>query len=161
MVSTGSVYQLMHDILGLLYHRQPKQGIPSLGSPLTIYTQSEATGISNTDTYIPVILQSSEAIIYDRETGKYELENQTQNGVPGDGPSSSPVISADGRYVAFVSASTNLVEGDNNNYSDVFVRDRETGKIELVSTSSTGKTGKGDSGLYFFIKGILQLEYLG
>ena len=36
----------------------------------------------------------------------------------------NPVVSADGRYVAFVSGATNLVNGDTNQSDDVFVRDR-------------------------------------
>jgi Tol biopolymer transport system component len=40
-----------------------------------------------------------------------------------DGPSSHPSISEGGRYVAFESSATNLVSGDNNGESDIFVRD--------------------------------------
>src|SRR4028119_1050699 len=40
--------------------------------------------------------------------------------------SDSPSISADGRFVAFFSAATNLVPGDTNNTVDIFVRDRLT-----------------------------------
>ena len=50
----------------------------------------------------------------------------------------SPSISADGRYVAFVSGFVNLVEGDTNGAQDVFVRDREKGTTERVSVSSSG-----------------------
>ncbi|HEX2687875.1 MAG TPA: Ig-like domain-containing protein [Kofleriaceae bacterium] len=49
-----------------------------------------------------------------------------------------PVISGDGRFVAFSSAATNLVVGDTNNVSDVFVRDRVAGTTTRVSVSSTG-----------------------
>lgn len=47
-------------------------------------------------------------------------------------------ISGDGRYVAFSSFMTNLVERDTNLTSDVFVRDTVAGGIERVSISSTG-----------------------
>ena len=50
----------------------------------------------------------------------------------------APVISADGRYVAFASAATTLVPGDTNDTADVFVADRRTGAIERVNVSSTG-----------------------
>ncbi len=56
-----------------------------------------------------------------------------------NGNSSSPVISADGRCVAFTSAATNLVSGDGNQKFDVFVRDRSLGTTERVSVSSTGE----------------------
>jgi hypothetical protein len=42
----------------------------------------------------------------------------------GNGNSVIPSISADGRYVAFVSFASNLVAGDTNGTWDVFVRDR-------------------------------------
>lgn len=52
----------------------------------------------------------------------------------GDGPSfDPPALSADGRFVAFVSSATNLVPGDTNNVDDVFVTDMHTGRVERVS----------------------------
>jgi len=45
------------------------------------------------------------------------------NGSPADGDSISPSISADGRYVAFLSSAMNLVDSDTNGVTDVFVRD--------------------------------------
>ncbi len=52
-----------------------------------------------------------------------------------------PAISAGGRFVAFSSNSSELVAGDTNNASDVFVRDRLLGATELVSASSSGVQG--------------------
>ena len=61
------------------------------------------------------------------------------------GSSSSPSISADGRYVAFESSATDLTTNDNNYPdSDVFVRDRQTGTTTLVSVNSSG-TGTADN----------------
>lgn len=54
-------------------------------------------------------------------------------------------ISADGRYVAFAAGGTNLVPGDTNGKSDVFVRDRVTGTTSRVSVSSSGAQSNGDS----------------
>jgi RNA polymerase sigma factor (sigma-70 family) len=125
----------------------------SAGSPHEYMTDNPQ--VSNP---LPVILQSSEAVVYDRQTGIYELENQAYNGTPGDGPSSTPVLSADGRYVAFVSASNNLVDGDYNNFSNVFVRDRQTGAVELVSVSSIGHLGNGDSGITYWGRGFFSLS---
>jgi len=51
----------------------------------------------------------------------------------------APVCSDDGRYVAFSSLATNLVLGDANGDSDVFVRDRVTGTTSLVSLSTGGQ----------------------
>ena len=54
------------------------------------------------------------------------------------GPSYNPTLSADGRYIIFVSAATNLVVGDTNGAADVFRRDRQTGTTLLVSADSGG-----------------------
>ncbi|MFF4503973.1 TolB family protein [Streptomyces sp. NPDC001401] len=54
-------------------------------------------------------------------------------GLEADGASSAPAISADGRYVAFVSAADNLVRGDTNGVADVFVRDLRTGRTQRVA----------------------------
>ncbi len=95
----------------------------------------------------PIPNHSTEAVVLDRQTGKYEMENLAQDGQFGNNESSSPVLSADGRYVAFVSSSTNLVPGGTNKHSNVFIRDRQTGQVELASVSSAGEQGNGDSGL--------------
>jgi Tol biopolymer transport system component len=55
-----------------------------------------------------------------------------------DGSVWRPAISADGRFVAFESASTNLVPNDHNGIRDVFVRDRRRGQTTRVSVSSSG-----------------------
>jgi Tol biopolymer transport system component len=55
---------------------------------------------------------------------------------PADEPSSSPSISGDGRFVAFVSDASNLAEGDSDGDNDAFVRDLESDTTRLVSDSS-------------------------
>src|SRR3954454_17084790 len=54
-------------------------------------------------------------------------------------------ISADGRYIAFVSDASNLVAGDTNSAWDTFVRDRESGETRRVSVSSSGAQANGNS----------------
>ncbi|MFF1715212.1 TolB family protein [Streptomyces sp. NPDC058268] len=64
-------------------------------------------------------------------------------GAQGNAASTQPAISADGRYVAFVSASRNLVANDTNGTPDAFVRDLRTGRTERVSVKSNGKASHG------------------
>jgi len=45
-------------------------------------------------------------------------------------------ISADGRFVAFLSQASNLVVGDSNGVADVFVRDRARGVTRRVSVAT-------------------------
>jgi Tol biopolymer transport system component len=52
--------------------------------------------------------------------------------------STSPAVSASGRYVAFTSSADDLVADDTNRSSDVFVRDRGTGRTERVSVGTGG-----------------------
>src|SRR5262245_17805320 len=59
----------------------------------------------------------------------------------GNSASLSPPLSADGRFIAFASDATNLVSGDTNDTTDVFVHDRETGETTRVSVASDGKQG--------------------
>ena len=60
------------------------------------------------------------------------------DGGRGNGNSAEASISADGRCIAFYSGATNLVPGDVNLRSDVFLRDRIAGTTELVSVSTGG-----------------------
>jgi Tol biopolymer transport system component len=55
-------------------------------------------------------------------------------------------ISADGRYIVFVSDASNLVAGDGNGVADVFVRDTKLHTTERVSVSTAGVEGNGASG---------------
>jgi Tol biopolymer transport system component len=58
-------------------------------------------------------------------------------GAAGDGESTDPAISADGRHVAFVSQANNLVADDaKTTQTDIFVRDLDTGVTELGSRAS-------------------------
>jgi Tol biopolymer transport system component len=61
-------------------------------------------------------------------------------GVEANDSSERPRMSADGRYVAFVSRASNLVAGDTNGFADVFVRDRVLQTTELVSVGNAGQS---------------------
>jgi Tol biopolymer transport system component len=69
--------------------------------------------------------------VYDRETGT-TVEGSI--GIDGDalGPSDFPTLTPDGRFLLFRSAGGNLVEGDENEFSDLFLRDRAA---ELADTA--------------------------
>jgi hypothetical protein len=54
-------------------------------------------------------------------------------------------MSADGRFVAFQSSASNLVDGDTNKAEDVFARDRQLGTTERVSVDSSGEQGDNNS----------------
>ena len=102
--------------------------------------ESMATNLVNKDTN-----GASDIFVHDRETGKTTRVSVRTNGKQGDADSSDPSISSDGRYVAFESMATNLVNKDTNGASDIFVHDRETGETKRVSVRTNGKQGDGDS----------------
>jgi Tol biopolymer transport system component len=66
------------------------------------------------------------------------------NGVEANGPSARPAVSANGLYVAFDSAATNLDPGDRSVFRDVFVW-ALNGWIERVSLNTASAAGNGDS----------------
>jgi Tol biopolymer transport system component len=87
----------------------------------------------------------SNIFVHDRQGGQTSRVSVTLDGAVVNGESFSPSISPDGRYVAFVSSASTLVEGDTNRSADIFVHDRQTGQIKRVSVASNGTEGNGDS----------------
>jgi Tol biopolymer transport system component len=88
----------------------------------------------------------SDIFVRDRMLGTTELVSEALGGGPGNASSEAPAISADGRFVAFLSAASNLVAGDTNSADDVFLRDLATGGVERVSLGINGAQGDKDSG---------------
>jgi Tol biopolymer transport system component len=74
-----------------------------------------------------------DVFVRDTLAGTTTRVSVSTTGVQADHDSAAPAISADGRYVAFVSGATTLVPGDTNGTSDVFVHDTVTGTTERVS----------------------------
>ena len=86
-----------------------------------------------------------DVFVRDRQTGVTSRVSVSSAGGQGSGGSDDPAISDDGRYVAFQSDATNLVAGDTNAATDVFLHDRQTGATTRVSVSSTGVQGNAAS----------------
>jgi hypothetical protein len=59
-------------------------------------------------------------------------------GIQGNGSSSNQALSPNGQFIAFNSDASNLVPGDTNEVSDVFVRDRQARTTRRVSVRSNG-----------------------
>ncbi|MEU1886250.1 hypothetical protein [Micromonospora sp. WMMD987] len=74
-----------------------------------------------------------DGFVHDRRTGVTSRVTLTDGDAQADGRSYAPVISADARFVAFVSDATDLVPGDTNGVADVFLRDRLAGTTVRVS----------------------------
>ena len=135
--------------------------VDSDGKPLTMMNTVGNPAISANGRYVVFsssseLLPSSASInpdIFMRDTCAGATEpclpsttkvSPTYNGFLPDGSSYYPSVSADGRYVAFVSSSTNLVPNNALNTGGVYVRDTCAGvescqpETALLSTSSSG-----------------------
>ena len=82
-----------------------------------------------------------DVFVRDRQTDATTRVSVDSGGGQGFGNSTTPSISADGRYVAFQSLADTLVGGDTNTVYDVFVHDRQTGETTRVSVDSGGIEG--------------------
>ncbi len=81
---------------------------------------------------------SWDIFLRDRQAGQTSLVSSAYDGKQANSQSEYPIISADGRFVAFASDATNIVSGDTNGYRDVFEYDLQTGKTNRVSLASDG-----------------------
>jgi Tol biopolymer transport system component len=89
-----------------------------------------------------------DVFVRDRQEGTTERVSVNSSGAQannGSGTWADRAISADGRFVAFTSAATNLVLGDTNGYADLFVYDRQAETTRRVSLSSSGTQANGDT----------------
>lgn len=85
------------------------------------------------DVYVRDLL-TAETLLVSRASGV--------DGVKANGPSNRPSISADGRFVAFVSIADNLHPDDSDTMGDIYVRDLQSSQTTLVSRAggSDGST---------------------
>lgn len=103
--------------------------------------------------------QTGELILHLEAHGDFELISRARGGAAANGSSGFHGLSANGRYVAFSSRATNLVQGvddkpcatrdplysDNTPCSQIYVRDLRTDRIEIISVTREGEDGNGMS----------------
>jgi Tol biopolymer transport system component len=80
--------------------------------------------------------------VRDRKTGRTARVSVGSGGRQANGSSDFAAISADGRYVAFDSQASNLVSGDTNGFTDIFVRDLVKRTTRRVSVGGSGKQAR-------------------
>lgn len=129
--------------------------VSSVGNQATIFGTT-ASVISADGRFVAFETTSSELVpddtnlktdvfVHDRATATTTRVSVDSAGGQGNGESRGPALSADGRLVAFMSWSSNLVAGDTNSALDVFVKDTITGQTERVSVTATGAEALGFS----------------
>lgn len=89
--------------------------------------------------------QRGDVFVHDLASGVTVRISLSSGGAQGNHDSEDPVISADGRFVAFASRASNLVPGDTNGLYDIFVHDRTTGRTRRVNVASDGTQADGSS----------------
>src|ERR1035437_1810679 len=102
--------------------------------------QSDASNLVPNDTN-----WVTDIFVSDLVAGTTTLVSVSTNGGSANGASTDPVITPDGRYVAFISQASNLVPGDTNGIPDVFVRDLIAGTNCLVSVGALLVSGSSSS----------------
>jgi Tol biopolymer transport system component len=88
---------------------------------------------------------ASDVFVHDLQSGLTTRVSVGTGGSEANHGGGSPSISADARFVAFTSLSNDLVPGDTNNRSDIFVHDRMTGTTTRVSVATGGAEAHGQS----------------
>ena len=141
---TGAIERVNTDNAGGQADLQSNSGNPSISN--------DGRFVAFESTAANLMLGDSNGLadifVKDRQTGEIERVsvdgngNQAASGTRIVG-SFNPSISADGRFVAFQSDAANLVPGDTNQMSDVFVHDRQTGQTVRVSADSSGNQATG------------------
>ncbi|HSI80249.1 MAG TPA: hypothetical protein VK919_06310, partial [Solirubrobacterales bacterium] len=86
-----------------------------------------------------------DVFVRDLDPGVTRRVSVSSAGAEGNADSFDPSFSANGRRVAFSSGASNLVAGDTNASTDVFVHSLKTGKTRRVSVRSNGRQGRGAS----------------
>ncbi len=91
------------------------------------------------------LLLSVSSVQYAFASGMTQRASVSDAGAGANGSSYAPVLSADGRYVAFVSGATNLISNDNPGIGGVFIKDYQNGTVERVSVAWDGRQSEGSS----------------
>lgn len=116
--------------------------VPSIsGDGRYVVFASDATNLVPDDSNA-----AQDIFLHDRVSGSITKISRASTGDPTDDQSTAPSISDDGRFVVFHSLASNIVPGDANGVLDVFLYNRLTGQIELVSSGLNGAWSDGDSG---------------
>lgn len=140
--------------------RDLRQGTTTLASVATgganTNGNSEGTSISGDGRFVGFTSSASnlvpndtndsgDAFVRDLRGSRTTRVSVGAGGAPANGDSFLPFVSGDGNIVAFHSEATNLVTGDTNGRTDVFVRDLKAGTTTRVSVAAGGGQGDGHS----------------
>jgi len=134
------------DLVRIARSNQTVQGNAGSSNPSINATGSLVAFESNADNWVAADTNGvTDIFVKNLNTDKVVRISTDASGTQANGASFGPALSANGRYVVFSSAATNLVIGDNNDAVDVFRKDLQTGATIRVSTDSRGIQADGAS----------------
>ena len=108
-------------------------------------SEGELQQLKDEDDSAVVVLDGEEVAIEQSSEGTTTRVSIASDGSEANAQSVWARISNDGRYVVFNSSASNLVDNDTNNENDIFLYDRNTGKIERINISSDGSQANSSS----------------
>jgi hypothetical protein len=124
--------------------RSEASGGAPFGAPVSVTHDGTLVAFESKAAFDPIDTNTScsgncsDIYLRDRTLGQTTLISVAADGGAANNNSYDPQISADGRFVVFTSAASNLVAGDHNGVADVFLRDRLTQTTTRLSLTSTG-----------------------
>jgi len=126
----------------------PQGGLPQ-GSSLWPMVSPFGQWITFTSTAPDLVAGDSNGVsdvfLYELATGAITRLSEVPGGAQANGASYQSNVSADGRFVGFISEADNLVAGDQNGLPDTFVLDRQFGRLTRASVSNSGEEAQGMS----------------
>jgi hypothetical protein len=94
---------------------------------------------------IPYLTEGQQIFLRSPQTREVILASRSTDGVEANADCFNPEISANGRYVAFDSQATNLVQEETGARSMIYVFDTQTFSTVIVSRNASGVLANGDS----------------
>ncbi len=138
-LQSGAVELVSHSATGDQANEPSSQPVISGDGRFVVFVSAAANLVSGAATGL------DEIYLYDRAVGSLEWVSAPLSGSVNDEVSGEPAISADGNWVAFSSASSQLVPGDTLGRRDIFLWNRASTAIERVSVTQIGDEAEGSS----------------
>jgi Tol biopolymer transport system component len=150
------LYARVTGTVTLVSHVPGVPGVTGNGASFNPVISADGTGVAFVSDATDLVAGTdangaSDVFLYDRTTAAVTLVSHVPGapGITGNARSREPVVSADGVVVAFESDASNLVVGTDTNgarqRTDVFVHDRSTGVVTLVSHARGAPDTTGDT----------------
>jgi len=139
-LQSGTVEWVSHTASGGQADAPSSQPVISGDGRFVVFVSAAANLVSGAATGL------EEIYLYDRADGSLVWVSAPLSGSANDEMSGEPAISADGNWVAFSSASTQLVPGDTNTRRDIFLWNRSSSALQRVNVTQIG--GQADRSSY-------------